>query len=72
MEYCPVCMLRQAVAGGVQSGESFYAEDEVKPPSKFEHYKLVKGADGKVVELGRGAMGITYKAFDVGLRCPVT
>jgi serine/threonine protein kinase len=72
MEYCPVCMLRQAVGSGVQSGESFYAEDEVKPPSKFEHYKLVKGEDGKVVELGRGAMGITYKAFDVDLRCPVT
>ena len=29
-------------------------------------------ADGRPVELGRGAMGVTYKALDVDLRCPVT
>jgi predicted ATPase len=70
-EFCPMCMLRQALADEVESGES-PSEDTVMPMQRFEHYELVKGEDGKAVELGRGAMGITYKAFDVDLRCPVT
>ena len=28
--------------------------------------------DRRPIELGRGAMGVTYKALDVDLRCPVT
>src|SRR6202051_3555688 len=77
MEFCPVCMLRKGLAGGVESGESSASEEAVRPtPEKavqrFEHYELVKGEDGRPVELGRGAMGVTYKAFDINLRCPVT
>jgi hypothetical protein len=76
MEFCPVCMLRKAVTGEVQSDESA-PEDIAKPApreavQRFEHYELVTGEDGKPVELGRGAMGVTYKAFDVDLQCPVT
>jgi hypothetical protein len=68
MEFCPVCMLGKALAGGVESGESS-SEDTVRLTSehatqRFEHYELVMGADGKPVELGRGAMGVTYKAVD--------
>jgi len=77
MEFCPVCMLRKALAGGVESGESSASEDTVNPTpeqavQRFEHYELVTGEDGKPVELGRGAMGVTYKAIDVDLRCTVT
>src|SRR4029077_8674626 len=77
MEFCPVCMLRKGLAGGVESGESSASEDTVKSTAeqaaqRFEHYELATGEDGKPVELGRGAMGVTYKAFDVDLRCPVT
>ena len=77
MEFCPVCMLRHALARGFESGESSGSANPVEPTEeqviqRFEHYELVKGEDGKPVELGRGAMGVTYKAFDVDLRCPVT
>jgi len=78
MEFCPVCMLRKALADGVQSGESSAFEDTVKPttseqsPLGFEHYELATDLGGKPVELGRGAMGVTDKAFDINLRCPVT
>src|SRR5215472_8156966 len=76
MEFCPVCMLRKGLAGGIASGESS-AGDTLKPTpdqpaQRFDHYELVTGEDGKPVELGRGAMGVTYKAFDINLRCRVT
>jgi serine/threonine protein kinase len=70
-------MLRKALPGGVESGEPSTATETIKPrredaPHRFEHYELVTSEDGKPVELGRGAMGVTYKAFDIDLRCPVT
>jgi hypothetical protein len=39
---------------------------------RFENYELMLGDDDGPVELGRGAMGVTYKALDINLRCPVT
>ena len=76
MEFCPVCMLRKGLAGAVESGKSSFQEaiqpTSGQPPKRFEHYELATDEDGKPVELGRGAMGVTYKAFDVDLRCPVT
>src|SRR5438477_453925 len=37
----------------------------------FDHYQTLTREDGSPVELGRGAMGITYKAFDTNLRVNV-
>ena len=69
-------MLRKALAGGGESSASL-SEDTGRPTSehaasRFEHYEIVLDEDGKPLELGRGAMGVTYKALDVDLHCPVT
>ena len=65
MEFCPVCMLRRAVLpDSAESGASSF-ENAVKPAphqtaQRFDHYELVMGEDGKPLELGRGATGVTY------------
>ena len=61
---CPVCLLQKALEFAA-GGEC----DEGPPPyeCRFDHYVPVQRADGAFEELGRGAMGVTYKALDTVL-----
>jgi hypothetical protein len=75
-EFCAVCLLRWGLEEEPRWGESSSEETDAPESQwiarRFEHYELVTGKDGMPIELGRGAMGVAYKAFDVDLRCPVT
>lgn len=72
-EFCPVCMLRTALDETLEfSGEELtVAPKPGVTKSRFEHYELVRREDGAPLELGRGAMGVTFKAIDTNLRFTV-
>src|SRR5580658_6828721 len=63
---CPVCLLRRAMRPEAT------VEDDLADDGRFDQYEMMRREDGAFEELGRGAMGVTYKAFDVNLRFPVT
>jgi TolB-like protein/thioredoxin-like negative regulator of GroEL len=70
-ESCPVCALRGAIGN-----ESAITESRVEPTHspfqlRLEHYEILTHEDGTPLELGRGAMGATYKVVDLNLRCAV-
>ena len=71
--FCPVCILRGAFGGesastgesGSVSGLTAASPEEADGGSqarRFDQYEVMLDEDGRPIELGRGAMGITYKA----------
>ena len=52
VEFCPICMLRKALAGETEAGESSAERDRAYStpthiPHRFEHYELMCDEDGK-------------------------
>src|SRR5260221_275687 len=76
---CPVCQLRAVLA--TEEAPSLSATKDVQELAedrkaqaaggRFDHYELLTHSDGRLIELGRGGMGVTYRAFDSNLRCSV-
>ena len=63
--FCPACALRGAVETPRDSVSDTSSE------LRFEHYQVLRNQDGKPLELGPGGMGVTCKAIDTHLGCPV-
>jgi serine/threonine protein kinase len=70
-DLCPVCALRGALGNELEVTESRFEPTHLASQLRFEHYEVLTREDGTPFELGRGAMGVTYKALDINLRCPV-
>ena len=68
---CPVCLLRRALKPEYVEETSVCVDKPLPPEGRFDHYQLARRPDGIFEELGRGAMGVTYKAFDTVLHHPV-
>jgi len=76
-DFCPVCILRGALINesrptepldlGAGTKARLSKDKRAGLPRQFENYELVIGEEGNVIELGRGAMGVTYKAMDTNL-----
>ena len=68
-------MLRRASGSSADSFSDEAANLSLLTAEQFQrryaHFEVEIGPEGKPVELGRGAMGITYKASDTTLRRPV-
>jgi hypothetical protein len=67
-------MLQRALPGSLEADQSsaeIIGPARAREGERFDQYELVLDEDGQPLELGRGAMGVTYKALDMDLRCPV-
>ena len=69
---CLRCLVTLGFLSDSQQPEESETPRRLTPgPLKYDHFKVEVGADGFPVELGAGAMGITYRARDTVLNSAV-
>src|SRR5436190_10412216 len=61
---CMICLLRVGFDGAEEPDETLVAPVAVR----LGNYRIERRDDGSLWELGRGAMGVTYRALDTSLR----
>src|SRR6516165_5972226 len=64
---CMFCLL-QAGIGGEEETVHDSTSDAFQGGTRFGVYEIDCHADGSLCELGRGAMGVTYRAADTSLQ----
>jgi len=64
---CMFCLL-QAGIGSEEEGAQDSTPDALGGSTRFGVYEIDCHADGSLCELGRGAMGVTYRATDTSLQ----
>ncbi len=77
--FCLGCLFDAAISSQSDKTDAIPSPLAVPAPSsgtlfvdpRFAQYELAVREDGTFVELGRGGMGVTYRAMDTTLRCAV-
>jgi serine/threonine protein kinase/Tfp pilus assembly protein PilF len=64
---CMSCLLRAGI-GSEQQGAQHSTSNAFADGGRFGVYEIDRREDGSLYELGRGAMGVTYRATDTSLQ----
>src|SRR4029450_2623233 len=63
---CMICLLRVGFDDAEEPDEKLFAA----VTDRLGNYRIERHDDGSPWELGRGAMGVTYRAIDTSLQRP--